>query len=103
MQISAWLLAAARTGLQAAWGWLVAHVSILALIPEGPVVEFALTVVVIGGVTAILRWLESRQGVSLWARAARGLAALLMLGLTARQPVYAPPDAVVKVDGQRVQ
>lgn len=103
MVISAWLLAAARTGIQAGWGWLVAHISILALVPQDAVVEFALTVVAIGAVTAVLRWLETRQGDGLLSRAARGLAALLMLALSARQPVYAPPDAEVKVDGQRVQ
>lgn len=103
MTVSAWLLAAARTGLQSAWGWLVAHFAILGVVPEDVAVEWALTVLVIGGATAALRWLETRQGDGIWARLARGIAALAMLGLSARQPVYARPDATVKIDGQRVQ
>lgn len=103
MTVSAWLLAAARTGLQSAWGWLVAHFSVLALVPQDVAVEWVLTVVVIGGAAAVLRWLETRQGESFWARAARWIAGVAMLGLSARQPVYARPDSVVKVDGKQVQ
>lgn len=103
MTIAPWLLAAARTGLQSAWGWLAAHVSILALVPEGAAVELILTVVVIGGVTAGLRWLETRKGDGFWPRVARWLAGVLMLGLSSQQPVYARPASVVKVDGRQVQ
>ncbi len=103
LELPAWLLSALRTAIQAGWGWAVAHVYILAFIPEDAVVSWIMTVLVIGGATALLRWLESRKGDGLWSRLARGLARLLMLGLTGRQPVYASPDAVVRVDGRQVQ
>ena len=105
--LPAWLLTALRTGVQAGWGWLAAHITILQALPAdvvtNTIVEFLATVVIIGGATAALRWLETRQGDGWFAIAARGLAKLLMLGLSRRQPVYAPPSATVRVDGERVQ
>jgi len=101
--LPAWLLAALRTGIQSGWGWLAAHVSILAMLPANVVtnaiVEFVATVVIIGGATAALRWLETRKGDGWFSIAARGLAKVLMLGLSRRQPVYAPPSSTVRVDG----
>jgi hypothetical protein len=83
--------------------WLVAHFAILGVVPEDVAVEFVLTVLVIGGATAVLRWLETRKGDGIWSRLARGIAALAMLGLSAKQPIYARPDETVRVDGQLVQ
>lgn len=93
--------AAARTALQAAWGYVVTQYAIVGLVPQETAIEAVLTVVVIGGATVVLRWLESRQGEGFWPRAARGLAKVLMLGLTGKQPVYVAPGRDVKVvDGE---
>ena len=88
--MSAVLYAAARTAVQAGWGWLVAHLPFLAFIPNDTAVDWVLTAVVIGGAAAGLRWLETRQGDGLWPRAARWVAKVAMLGLS-RQPVYVKP------------
>jgi hypothetical protein len=103
MTLSALLLNMTRTAIAAGWGWLVAHVSVLAVVPEDVAVEWILTTVVMGLVAGALRWLETRQGDGILPRAARWIAGLLMFGTSARQPVYARPDAVVKVDGRQVQ
>lgn len=95
--MSAYLYAVARTMVQAGWGWLVAHVSVLAVIPESTAVDFILSVVVIGGAVAALRWLETRHGDALWQRLARSAARVLMLGLSGKQPVYVEPGQSVRV------
>lgn len=101
--MNAFLYAAARTAVQAGWGWLVAHFAVFAIVPADTAVNFILTTFVIGGAAALLRWLETRKGDSFWARAARWIAKVAMLGLSSKQPVYVDPTAVVKVDGIRAQ
>lgn len=93
--MSAFLYAAARTAVQAGWGWLVAHFAVLAMVPADTAVNFILTTLVIGGAAALLRWLETRQGDSFWPRAARWVANVVMLGLSSKQPVYVKPGETV--------
>ena len=82
------LLAMLRTGIQSGWGWLVAHFTVLSFVPANTVVDWALTVVVIGGVTGALRWAESRTGNRWWEFAARTVGRWLMVGLSGAQPTY---------------
>lgn len=99
--MSVFLYGIARTAVQAGWGWLVAHFAVLAMVPSDTAVDWILTTVVIGAAAGALRWLETRQGDSFWARAARFVAKVAMLGLSGKQPVYVAPGAVVRVDGAR--
>lgn len=101
--MSAFLYAAARTAVQAGWGWLVAHFAVLGMVPADTAINFILTTIVIGGAAALLRWLETRKGDGFWPRAARWIAKVAMLGLSSKQPVYVDPAAVVDVDGVRKQ
>lgn len=67
-------------------------------VPDNAIVEGLLFTLAFGVVVAALRWLESRDTPALaW------VGRVLMLGLAGKQPVYADPAAVVKVDGTRVQ
>ena len=90
--MTAILYAAARTAVQAGWGWLVAHFAVLGVVPQDTAVDWILTALVIGGLTAGLRWLETRTGDAFWPRAARFVARVLMLGLGGKQPVYVEPQ-----------
>ncbi len=90
--MSAYLYGIARTMVQAAWGWLVGHFTILSVIPSNMVVDFILSTVVIGAAVAGLRWLETRKGDGFWPRAARWVARVAMLGLSGKQPVYVTPS-----------
>lgn len=93
--MAAWVYGALRTGAQALWGILVAQAANLGIsLPSWAQGWFVETLVVAGGialVTAALRWLETRKGDSFSARLARLAAKWLMFGLSAKQPVYAPP------------
>lgn len=97
--MTAFLYAAARTAVQAGWGWLVAHFTILGVVPQDTAVNFVLTTVLIGGAAGLLRWLETRQGDGFWAKAARGVARVAMLGLSGKQPVYVAAGQNVQVVG----
>lgn len=94
------LLNALRTGAKAIVGyavtWLAARGIALPLEAQVWLVEFLIVGVGITAWAALVRWLETRTGTSLPARAARRLAGLLMFGLTGRQPVYAPRGAIVQ-------
>lgn len=80
--------AALRTAVQSGWGWLVAQIPLLAVLPADKAVEFITTFVVIAGITYGLRWLETREGEGFWPSLARKVAQLAMLGLSKTQPVY---------------
>lgn len=96
MDIRAWLYAGLRTGAQALWALLVAYLAkkgiTLPDFMQGWFVDVLVLSTAIGAATAGLRWLETRNGDSLGARLARWVARVLMLGLSAKQPVYATPD-----------
>lgn len=96
VDVKAWLYSALRTFAQALWGLLVAYLAkkgiTLPDFMQGWFVDVVILSTVIGAGTAGIRWLETRKGDSLGARLARRIAAVIMLGLSAKQPVYAPPD-----------
>lgn len=96
MDVRAWLYAGLRTGAQALWTLLVAYLAGRGItLPDalqGWFVDVVITATAIGAVTAGIRWLETRNGESTGARLARFVAKILMLGLSAKQPVYATPD-----------
>lgn len=97
--MAGWVYSALRTGAQALWGLLVAHLATLGVtVPDWVQGWFTETIVVAGGialVTAGIRWLETRKGDSFGARAARWIARVIMLGLSAKQPVYVKPSSDV--------
>lgn len=85
------LPAAVRTMLQTWWGGLAAWLlSIGVSLPEGTdqLVIGALMAIVVGLVTAGIRWLETRNGDDPLAVWARRIAGWLMLGMSAAQPTY---------------
>ena len=93
------LPAAVRTALQVWWGSAVAWLATIGVtVPDetSALVEGALLALVIGLVTAGIRWLETRQGDG-WQVWARKLASVLMLGMSGAQPTYqsAASDAQV--------
>lgn len=97
--MNAILYAALRGAVQFVWTWLAGLLPFLTLVPESTVdtiitavVGAVFTAVVIGGI----RWLETRKGDSLGARIARRIGAILMVGLSSKQPVYAPADPNAK-------
>lgn len=105
---SSQVIGTARTVAQGIVSYVVAHVAVLQFLNPGQLawlVDFVATAVILGAVTYALRWLETRQGFSFWPTLARRVAAVLMVGLTATQPVYAParidaePLAVTYPDG----
>lgn len=111
MDVRAWLYAGLRTGAQALWALLVGYLAGRGItLPDalqGWFVDVVITATAIGAVTAGIRWLETRNGESFGARLARWVAKILMLGLSAKQPVYAAPDtravstAVVYANGAK--
>lgn len=112
LDIKAWLYAGLRTFAQALWTLLVAYLAKRGIaLPEflhGWFVDVVITATAIGAVTSGIRWLETRKGDSFGARLARRAAAVIMLGLSAKQPVYAPADTratpveVTSANGQTV-
>lgn len=100
MDVRAWLYAGLRTGAQALWALLVAFLAEKGItLPEamqGWFVDVVILSTVIGAVTSGIRWLETRKGDSFGARLARRVGAILMLGLSAKQPVYAESDSRAK-------
>lgn len=94
--MASWVFAALRTGAQALWGYIVVQLAGLGITPPEWMQNWFVETVAIGGViaavTAGIRWLETRKGDSFGARAARWIAKVVMLGLSAKQPVYAKPD-----------
>jgi hypothetical protein len=95
----AWLWNMVRTLVVAVWAMLIARVPPVAALLElltpdqVSVVQAAIATflagLLIGLIAGAVHWLSTRQGNGLPARAARWLAALIMLGLNAKQPVYA--------------
>lgn len=96
MDVKAWLYAGLRTGAQALWALLAGYAASRGIqLPEvlqGWFVDVVITASAVGAATAGLRWLETRNGEGAGARLARFVAKILMLGLSAKQPVYATPD-----------
>lgn len=92
--MAAWIYAGLRTAAQALWGILVARLADAGIaLPDWVQGWFTETLIVAGGIgaiTAIIRWLETRKGDGIWARAARVVAKVVMLGLS-KQPVYVAP------------
>lgn len=92
----AWLMSALRTGAQALVGLIVTYLASRGVDLPLAAQDWIVQVLLIGGgiaaYTAAVRWLETRAGDSLPARAARWVAHALMLGLGARQPVYMSPS-----------
>ena len=86
------LLSVLRTGAQALVGYvvtyLVSHGINVPIEAQNYVIEGVIVVAGIAAWTALVRWLETRKGEALFARGARALARLLMLGLGARTPIY---------------
>ena len=113
MDVKAWLYAALRTGAQALWGLIAAFLAQKGItLPEalqGWFVDVVILSSVVAAATGAIRWLETRNGESTGARLARFVARILMLGLSAKQPVYASPDtravstAVVYANGAKVE
>lgn len=99
-----WLINFLRTAVQVAWAaalsWLVSHGI---PVPDPLVVEVALFAIVSGAVAGGVQWLAGRKGDGAGAKLARGIAAVIMLGLGKSQPIYADPASVVRVDGKVVQ
>lgn len=94
--MNAIIYAALRGAVQFGWTWLAGVLPFLTLVPDSTVEVIVTTVVgslMAGVVIAGIRWLETRKGDSLLARAARFVGRLLMLGLSGKQPVYAPAEA----------
>lgn len=92
--LAGWLTGAVRTGLQVVWGyaaaWLIVHhIPVPSDVP--PAVQVAVLAAIAGAAAGVIQWLERRSGDGLLARAARGVAKLLMLFL---RPAAYP--AVVK-------
>jgi hypothetical protein len=85
------LMSVLRTGAQALVGALVTWLAARGLSVPVETQTWIVEVLIVGGgitaYTAVVRWLETRTGTGLPARAGRGLARLLMLGLAA-QPIY---------------
>jgi hypothetical protein len=115
LDMPAWLYGTLRTLAQSGAGALVAYLASkgvnLPVEAQSWIAQFVIYGGAIALATAALKWLESRKGDSLPARAARALAKLVMLGLTGKQPVYADrtspndsaessPAAVVYRDGR---
>jgi hypothetical protein len=104
--LPAWFVTMLRGGLQAAWGlvvaWLGKHGLDLGISNE--LVVGLLLAGVITGVLGGLRWLETRQGNGVGAKLARGVARVLMFGLSRLQPVYAEPGVDrVTINGRIVR
>lgn len=99
--MAGWVFGVFRGGAQVLWGLLVVHLASLGItLPDWVQGWFVEVVVVTGGITLVtagIRWLETRKGDSFGARAARWIARVIMLGLSAKQPVYAKPDSEVPV------
>lgn len=100
MDVRAWLYAGLRTFAQALWALLVTFLArkgiTLPDVLQGWFVDVVILSTAIGAATAGIRWLETRKGESFGARLARRIGAILMLGLSAKQPVYAPSDSRAK-------
>lgn len=89
----AWLYGTLRTLAQSGASLIVAYLATRGLsLPNGAAGWIA-DVVIFGGAiflgTALLKWLETRQGDGFLAKLARGVARIVMLGLTGAAPVYA--------------
>ena len=96
MDVKAWVYAGLRTGAQALWALLVTFLAdkgiTLPAALQGWFVDVVILSTAIGLATSGIRWLETRNGETTGARVARWAAKILMLGLSAKQPVYAAPD-----------
>jgi len=103
-----WIISALRqlalklVGGAAIWltAWFAAHGLDIPIPPA--VVNGTVVAIVAGGLlvwTVIVRWLESRPGNGLPARAARRLARWLMLGIAVK-PVYLGPGDRAQADSQ---
>jgi len=96
-----WLLAPLRTTAQylttSVVAWLAARGIPIPEALQGWLAETVLFGGALAGVTAGLRWLETREGFTFWPRMARWIARVLMLGLSGKQPVYVAPDQNVRV------
>jgi hypothetical protein len=90
--MAGWVFGALRTGAQALWGILVARAADAGIVLPDWMQGWFVETLMVGGaialVTAGIRWLETRKGDSFGARAARWIARVVMLGLSAKQPVY---------------
>jgi hypothetical protein len=93
------LRAGVHTAIAAVVTWLATHGLNVPVEQQGAWEAAAILAVTGVITTTVVRLLESRNGDSVWAKAARGLARLLMLGLTGKQPVYVAPDQRVRVVG----
>lgn len=98
--LRAWLVNGLRTAVVAMWGFLLAKVPPLAalvatLTPDQQsglqlTIATALAAFIIGGLSAGLHWAGTRVGDQWWNKLARGVAAVVMLGLNRFLPTYAP-------------
>lgn len=99
--MSGFVLSAVRTAAQAAVGYLVLFLASHGIDVPINLQNWVVQVVLVGGaaagVTLLVRWLETRQGDSGWARLARLLARLLKLGLDGKIPVYVPVGSKVVI------
>jgi len=96
MDVKAWVYAGLRTGAQALWGLLVAFLAKKGItLPDalqGWFVDVVILSTVVGAGTAGIRWMETRKGEQWHAKLFRGIARVLMLGLSAKQPTYSTSD-----------
>jgi len=96
VDVKAWVYAGLRTGAQALWGLLVAFLAKKGItLPDalqGWFVDVVILSTVIGAGTAGIRWMETRKGEQWHAKLLRGIARILMLGLSAKQPTYSTSD-----------
>lgn len=95
---SGWALSVLRTLTQLAVGyaasWLASHGLGLSDDVRGQAATGVTLALILGWVAGV-RWLETRRGTGGWARLARGLGRVLMLGIGA-QPAYVPPGGAVQ-------
>jgi hypothetical protein len=92
--VNAQLVAALRSGAQLLMSWLVTHVAVFALLPDGArgaIVEGVVSAVILAVWVYGVRWLETRVGDGPGPTLARMFGRILMLGIV-KQPVYADPD-----------
>lgn len=90
--MSPYLFNALRTLAQLTYGWIVAHLAAWGIgLPDGVLSEAITLAVFVAVVTAALRYAESRTGNDFVSKVLRFIGRAAMVGLSARQPVYAPP------------
>ena len=110
--IKGWLYAGLRALVQGIWATLLTVPTLGPLLGGLPAEQrdaitlalaTALTAAAYGAFVSLVRWLETRNGFTLGARFARGVAKWLMLGLSKYQPVYGTSSPTSVATGIRTE